>query len=221
MTARMNSTSVHQLERDQPKLWMVLVGVNHYQDPYIRNLQYCANDCKELAETFKLTAQNFQETEIIALYNGGELNPALAAVSASIETFRSAESGDTVLFYFSGHGYLDSNHRPVLCVADTILENLADTGLRLDSLLYELGQCKAERQLVWLDACQEVEQQHGNSLGQNPTAQLLAVLQQQADRSHDFYSMLSCDKTERSWEFAELKHGLFTYYLIEGLQGKD
>ena len=31
--------------------------------------------------------------------------------------------------------------------------------------------------------------------------------------------MLSCDQTERSWEFDELEHGLFTYSLIKGLQG--
>ncbi len=87
-------------------------------------------------------------------------------------------------------------------------------------MLNELRQCKAQRQLVWLDACQEREQQEDDRIKQNPTGQLLAALELQAEQSQDFYAMLSCNKTERSWEIPELKHGLFTYSMIEGLGGK-
>jgi WD40 repeat protein len=219
MSAIVSHPSTQQLERGQVKLWMVLVGVNHYQDSQILDLKYCANDCKELAEALTIATQQFQETEIIPLYDGGDKPPNLSEIITSIQQFRSAKPEDTVLFYFSGHGYLDSNNRPILCVTDTSLEDLAGTGLKLDTLLNELRQCKAQRQLVWLDACQEREQQD-NRIGQNPTGQLLAVLEQQAEQSQDFYAMLSCNKTERSWEIPELRHGLFTYCLIEGLGGK-
>ncbi|MBD2414657.1 hypothetical protein FACHB389_05460 [Nostoc calcicola FACHB-389] len=220
MSAIVINPSTQQLERVQGKTWIVLVGVNHYQDPQILDLRYCANDCKELADTLKIVTQQFQETEIIALYDGGDKPPNKLEINNSIQNFRLAKPEDTVLFYFSGHGYLDSNNRPILCVRDTSLEDLAETGLKLDTLLNELRQCKAQRQLVWLDACQAREQQQDNIIIQNPTGQLLAVLEQQAEQSQDFYAMLSCNKTERSWEIPELKHGLFTYCLIEGLRGK-
>ncbi|WP_016866440.1 MULTISPECIES: caspase family protein [Fischerella] len=219
MSAIVSNPSKQKLELDQAKLWIVLVGVNHYQDSQIPDLRYCANDCKELAETFKIATQKFQKTEIIPLYDGGNKPPNLSEIITSIHQFRLAKPEDTVLFYFSGHGYLDSNNRPILCVADTSLEDLTRTGLKLDILLNELRQCDARRQLVWLDACQEQEQQD-NTIRQNPTGQLLTILEQQAEQSQDFYAMLSCNKTERSWEIPELKHGLFTYCLIEGLQGK-
>ncbi|KYC34617.1 hypothetical protein WA1_51460 [Scytonema hofmannii PCC 7110] len=220
MSAIVSNPSTQQLERDRVKLWMVLVGVNHYQDSQIPDLRYCANDCKELAEALTIATQQFQKTEIIPLYDGGEKPPNLSEIITSIQQFRLAKPEDTVLFYFSGHGYLDFNNRPILCVADTNLEDLAGTGLKLDILLNELRQSKAQRQLVWLDACQEGEQHQDDRIGQNPTGQLLAVLEQQAEQSQDFYAMLSCNKTERSWEIPELRHGLFTYCLIEGLGGK-
>ncbi|RCJ20595.1 hypothetical protein A6770_31300 [Nostoc minutum NIES-26] len=220
MSAIVINPSTQQLERVQGKTWIVLVGVNHYQDHQILDLRYCANDCKELADTLKIVTQQFQETEIIALYDGGDKPPNKLEINNSIQIFRLAKPEDTVLFYFSGHGYLDSNNRPILCVTDTNLEDLAETGLKLDTLLNELRQCKAQRQLVWLDACQERERQQDDIIRQNPTGQLLAVLEQQAEQSQDFYAMLSCNKTERSWEIPELKHGLFTYCLIEGLRGK-
>jgi WD40 repeat protein/uncharacterized caspase-like protein len=220
MSATASNPSTLQLEQGQVKLWMVLVGVNHYQDNRIPNLRYCANDCKELAEALTIATQRFQETEIIALYDGGEKTPKLSDINRSIQQFSLAKPEDTILFYFSGHGYLDFNNRPIFCVADTNLEDLEGTGLKLDILLNELRQCKAQRQLVWLDACQEREEQLHNRIKQNPTGQLLAVLEQQAQQSQDFYAMLSCNTDERSWEISELKHGLFTYCLIEGLRGK-
>jgi uncharacterized caspase-like protein len=219
MSATVSNPSTQQLERGQVKLWMVLVGVNHYQDSQIPDLRYCANDCKELAEALTIATQQFQEIEIIPLYDGGDKPPELSEIITSIQQFLLAKSEDTVLFYFSGHGYLDSNNRPILCVADTSLDDLAETGLKLDTLLTELRQCKAQRQLVWLDACQEQEQQD-NSIKQKSTGQILAVLEQQTQPNQDFYAILSCDIDERSWEITELKHGLFTYCLIEGLRGK-
>lgn len=214
------ATTTQQLKRGTARFWIVLVGVNRYLDSNILNLRYCANDCKELAEALEIATGEFQHAEIISLYDGGNLSPERSQIINSIQQFRWAKPEDTVLFYFSGHGYLDSNNRPVLCVADTRLDNLAETGLKLDFLLNELSQCRAQRQLVWLDACQEREQQPDNQIKQNPTQQLSAALKEQAEKSQNFHAMLSCDKQERSWEIEELQHGLFTFCLIEGLRGK-
>ncbi|MEO0924243.1 MAG: caspase family protein [Cyanobacteria bacterium J06643_13] len=214
------ATTTQQFKQGTAKFWIVLVGVNRYLDINIVNLKYCANDCEELADALKVATGEFQHAEIISLYDGGNLSPERSQIINSIQQFRLAQAEDTVLFYFSGHGYLDSNNRPVLCVADTRLEDLAETGLKLDFLLNELSQCRAQRQLVWLDACQEREQQPDNQIKHNPTQQLSAALKEQAEKSKNFHGMLSCDRTERSWEIEELQHGLFTYCLIEGLRGK-
>ncbi|NBD16319.1 MAG: hypothetical protein GVY04_09285 [Cyanobacteria bacterium] len=53
----------------------------------------------------------------------------------------------------------------------------------------------------------------------HPTPQLIERLQEQAARTQGFYALLSCDRAQQSWEFPELGHGIFTYYLIRGLQG--
>jgi WD40 repeat protein/uncharacterized caspase-like protein/energy-coupling factor transporter ATP-binding protein EcfA2 len=213
-------TTAQQLKQGTAKLWIVLVGVDRYLDSNIPNLNYCAKDCEELTEALEIATGQFQQTEIISLYDRGNLLPERSQIINSIQQFRLAKPEDTVLFYFSGHGYLDTNNQPVLCVADTRLDNLTETGLKLDLLLNELGQCQAQRQLVWLDACQEREQQSDTQIKQNPTQQLSAALKEQAEKSQNFHAMLSCDKQERSWEIEELEHGLFTFCLIEGLRGK-
>ncbi len=101
MSATVNNPGTQKLEKSQVKLWMVLVGVNHYQDTQIPDLKYCANDCKELTEALKIATQQFQETEIIALYDGGHKVPILSEITTSFQQFRGTKPEDTVLFYFS------------------------------------------------------------------------------------------------------------------------
>jgi hypothetical protein len=88
----------------------------------------------------------------------------------------------------------------------------------LYELLQLLSNCKAHQQLVWLDACHS----GGMTLrgGLNSTQQMVQVLQSAAARSKGFYALLSCDSNQQSWEFPELGHGVFTYYLMRGLGGE-
>jgi hypothetical protein len=148
----------------------------------------------------------------------------LAFIRDSLEQLKNAKPEDTVLFYFSGHGFLDANNRPILAVADTSVKFLESTKeikfkreLPFDEVMNKLQQCKAKKQVVWLDACQT---KVNVSSKENPNAQLLQALKEQAEQSHNFSAILSCDRHECSWEIPELGHGLFTYYLIQGLRGK-
>ncbi|MCJ8278652.1 MAG: peptidase C14, partial [Rivularia sp. ALOHA_DT_140] len=54
----------------------------------------------------------------------------------------------------------------------------------------------------------------------NSTVQLMSVLRQRASQSKGFCALLSCDRGQKSWEFPELGHGVFTYYLMKGLSGE-
>lgn len=153
--------------------------------------------------------------------------PKRSLVQTSLqEIVQAAKPQDTVLFYFSGHGVLDvTNHQAFLCLTDTDRDDLANTGLGIQALLNLLNQCQAHQQIVWLDACHSGGMtlrgagQSERTLS-NPTPQLLEVLQQQAARSQGFYALLSCDQNQQSWEFPELGHGVFTYYLTRGLLGE-
>lgn len=170
MSARVSNPSTQQLEGSQIKLWIVLVGVNHYQDSQIPDLRYCANDCKELAETLKIATQQFQKTEIIPLYDGGKKTPNLLEIIASIQKFSLAKPEDTVLFYFSGHGYLDSNNRPIFCVTDTSLSDLAETGLK-SGFVPVRARWIIERSNAWMERGKILVKNFERTLG-NATAKM-------------------------------------------------
>jgi len=203
------------------QLWAVLIGVNDYQDSSLTSLQYSAADCQELGKALKEATQAFQKRELLVHNDYAVDPPTAAAVRGSLKRIaRDASANDKIVFYFSGHGVLEpSTQQAVLCLHDTSLNDLLGTGLAISEILGHLGECAAPVQLVWLDACHS----GGVSWQQtphNPTPQLIERLQERATRTQGFYALLSCDRAQQSWEFPEMGHGVFTYYLIQGLRGE-
>ena len=208
------------------KLWILLVGVNQYQDEQnLPSLQYSALDCQGLGEALKEATASFAAKEVIVHHDFATQKPDLKGVRDTLQHIVSAaQPDDTVLFYFSGHGILEAQTQQiVLCLTDTEKEHLLDTGLALNELLTQLDRCAASQQLVWLDACHSggmtLRGTSRVSLA-NPTSELVEVLRRKAQQSKGFYALLSCDQTQQSWEFPELGHGVFTYYLMRGLRGE-
>jgi WD40 repeat protein/uncharacterized caspase-like protein/energy-coupling factor transporter ATP-binding protein EcfA2 len=213
-------------KQEVAKFWLFLVGVNQYQDEKsLPSLQYSALDCQGLGEALTEATESFPAREIILHHDFATHKPNIAQVRDTLQHIVStAKPQDTILFYFSGHGILEaSTQQVVLCLTDTYTDKLLETGLPLQELLQCLGQCAASQQLVWLDACHS----GGMTLRgadkvtlPNPSTQLVQVLRKKAAQSQGFYALLSCDQTQQSWEFPELGHGVFTYYLMRGLRGE-
>jgi WD40 repeat protein/uncharacterized caspase-like protein len=240
MPSGVPSSNQKKLESGKAKLWILLVGVNHYDDDILADLNYCAADCKDLGIALEKATQRFPQREIIAIHDGAMRSPTWQEVKQNLRKFRSAQPDDTVLFYFSGHGFLNPDtQQPLLCLANTKTDRssgetrvLADAALAVDELLLELAASQAQHQIVWLDACHSggmsfrefAVQSKGELVVEkaelDPTPKLMEILGQRARYSRGFYAMLSCGKQQISLEFRELGHGLFTYYLIRGLQGE-
>jgi len=207
------------LETGQAKLWVLLVGVNHYKDPQLPSLQYSAIDCQGLSEALIDATQAFPQRSMQIRHDFG-VPATLSQVRESLTTIvESAQASDTVLIYFSGHGVLDTDtQQPILCLTDTQKADLLNTGLSVAELLEQLSYCQAKQQIVWLDACHSGGMTLRGTLP-NPTLQLMGLLGRQASQSQGFYALLSCDQAQQSWEFPELGHGVFTYFLMQGLRG--
>lgn len=223
------SRSTHALETGEAKLWSLLVGVNQYWDDNLPCLRYSAFDCQGLGSALTEATQGFPRKELIIHHDFAEQSPTLEAVRASLQQIvTAAKPQDTILLYFSGHGVLDPNSQQVvLCLTDTSKDDLRRTGLSLPEVLQLLSNSPVNRQMLWLDACHSGDMTLRGAKGEitgrpvlNPTRQLVEVLRQRAAQSRGFYALLSCDQKQRSWEFPELKHGLFTYYLMRGLRGE-
>ena len=224
MCPRVKPRPTPKADLQPAKLWILLVGVNQYQDQQnLSSLQYSALDSQGLGEALTEATASFTNKEVIIHHDFISQRPQRAEVQASIEyIIKAAKKNDTILFYFSGHGILETKTQQVaLCLADTDTQQLLTTGLPLNRLLQQLGSCAASQQLVWLDACHSGGMTlRGTEALADPSSQLVEVLRHKAAQSKGFYALLSCDQTQQSWEFPELGHGVFTYYLMRGLRGE-
>ncbi|GAX44992.1 peptidase C14 caspase catalytic subunit p20 [Tolypothrix sp. NIES-4075] len=221
------SRSTYALETGHAKIWLVLVGVNQYQDERLPSLRYSALDCQGLAEALADATQAFPQTEVWTHHDFSLQLPTLTNIRTTLKQIAAAaQPQDTILFYFSGHGMVESKSgQVVLCLADTQTNNLLNTGLGLQELLHLLGHSGAQTQLVLLDACHSGSMSLKGAKGEIPnrenlTPQMVDLLRQKAKKSKGFYALLSCDTDQQSWEFPELGHGVFTYYLMRGLRGE-
>jgi uncharacterized caspase-like protein len=217
------------LETGVAKLWVVLIGVDRYLNVNLPSLRYAAVDCQGIGAALAAATKPFPDREFLIHHDLVTETPTLARVASSLHrVVTEAQVQDTVLLYFSGHGVVEPNtQQTVLCVRDTEREQLLSTGLPIQVVLELLGHCAAHSQLVWLDACHSgnlnligSNRERAETARLNPTTQLLASLRQQAAQSRGFYALLSCDEGQQSWEFPDLGHGVFSYFLMRGLWGE-
>ena len=119
------NSNVEKLQTGEAQFLILLVGINQYDDPRIKNLNYCVNDCQELKVALESATQLFTNKNIIIHHDNTPESPLLDVVKNSLEKLvAQATKEDIILIYFSGHGFLDKQtQQPILCLKNTETNN--------------------------------------------------------------------------------------------------
>ena len=117
-----------------------------------------------------------------------------------------------VIFYFSGHGAPDINTQRPYIVPWDIDPNFAHTALPIDKIYENLSGLGAKSVTIFLDACFSGQSKGKMVIHGRP----LMPVQIEAP-SADITVFTASPQI--SSVYSEKKHGLFTYYLLKGLQG--
>lgn len=202
---------------DQGKKWAVVIGVNEYLDPAIPRLQYCVADARAVAHT--LTSRCGYEADRLLLITDDQERLHLRPLKINLQKqialwLRNAAKADTVMVFFSGHGFLDERGQGFLAPQDCEKASLGLTGFRTDELRDLLHQCAASQKLLVLDCCHAGGQKSGETIGSS--GQEIGLSFQSAE---GLITLASCRKKERSQEWKLKGHGLFTHFLIQGIEG--
>lgn len=121
----------------------------------------------------------------------------------------------TFLFYFSGHGFRTGTEN-YLATFGTTANDLANQGLsvtELDKLLLATG---AKRRMAFIDACRNDPEGTRSVTGPGSRPRSFGDLKD----SQGLRVMYSTAPGEVSYEDEELQHGVFSYFLLDGLNGK-
>lgn len=194
--------------------YALLIGVNRYARP-IRSLEFCVNDMNLLAEILESVGASKENIFLMTDESDSvELQPTGANIRRQIESItRLMDENDQLTIAFSGHGVMIDD-KSYLCPRDTDLEDQASVVSR-DWAFEQLERCRAKQKIFIIDACRNELSFGGNkALGDARTLE-----DPMGSDAHGFILIASCDKGQQSWEDKGLKHGVFTHFLTEGLQG--
>jgi hypothetical protein len=198
----------------QVKVWAVVVGAARYT--HMRTLKYTDDDAYQLAGFLRSVeggALPNEQVKVLIDEDATHRN----IIMAMRETYRRADENDVILFYFSGQG-LKGSFLPV--DYDGFANRLEHYQLR-DALMAS----RARHKLVIADAC------HSGSLGGRDNAKggaagggIDATLNAYYDALNNAQAstalLLSSKSEEISLEDGGLRSGIFSHYLIRGMQGE-
>ena len=209
--------------------WAVVIGVGRYQSADIPSLRYPVSDAESLYHLLVGSA-GFAKEHVLLMTDKSEKPPTLRNIKWALGTFlaRSAKKDDTVLVFFAGHGAPEVDQRGVerdglakyLIPADADPDDLYSTALPMDEMQTIFGRVEAERMVVFLDACYSGAA-GGRTFSAKRTraANLDDQFLERLTRSKGRAIITASRPSEVSIELPELAHGIFTYYLVEGLKG--
>src|SRR5512135_1778028 len=131
---------------DSGRKWAVVIGIDEYLDPNIVALKYAVADARLVAQ--QLAERCGYDEQRVLLLTDDQPKTHLRPLAINLRNqarnwLMNAAEGDTVLIFFSGHGFLDDRGQGFLAPADCQRDNLGLTALRTDELRDMLRQCKA------------------------------------------------------------------------------
>ena len=209
--------------------WAVVIGVGRYESPEVPRLRYTVPDAEAIYEAL-IKSAGFKKDHVLVLTDRSEKKPTLRNIKWALGTFlaRSAKKDDTVVIFFAGHGAPEVDQRGVerdgfskyLVPSDAEPDDLYSTALPMDEFQTIFARLEAERVVVFLDACYSGAA-GGRTFASKKTrsAHVDDLFLERVTSSKGRAIITASRPSEVSIELPDLGHGIFTYYLLQGLKG--
>lgn len=203
----------------------ILVGCNGYDHPNLPALRGSCLDVEKISTVLMHTGYEVHAMTDAALDENGKPKydvyyPSKLNIERQLPIWAQEKSlgkGDTILFFFSGHGIRSKEGIDYL--APLQAKDLADESLVKVTWIYEqLRGTGAENIVIITDACRNVLGKSVHELenfGQNSVDEFNKI--PNTDQRYAF--LRSCAEGQRSYEMDDGKGSYFAYYLAEGLNG--
>ncbi len=204
-------------------VWAVVVGINDY--PQLPKLKYAVNDATEFHRL--LVEKNRVPTENITLLLNDQASLKNLRSTLGTKLKNAAGLDDMVIIFFAGHGATERDAMSAdgdglekyLLPWETDPADLYSTAMPMREIAYIFGRIRSDRLIFIADSCYS-----GASGGRT-----ISVTGTRANITDGFLERISGGRgkviisasaaNEVSVEKDELQHGVFTYYLLEGLRG--
>jgi uncharacterized caspase-like protein len=210
--------------------WAVVIGVGDYDNKIVPKLRFAESDAEAMYRLLT-TRAGYPRENVVLLTDKAPEKPTLQNIRLALGDFLSRKTArdDMVLIYYAGLGApeVDASSKETDGLAKYLLprnvqpESLRKTAFAMEEIQGILARIPAERVVLLLDTSYS-----GGAGGRTfapPNARPRSLSDQFLERLTKGRGRLvitASGANEVALEPADLGHGLFTYYLLEGLSGK-
>ncbi|MCM1142433.1 MAG: caspase family protein [Muribaculum sp.] len=198
-------------QSDNNKTFAIIIGNERYTD--IQNVDFANHDASIFAEYCK-KALGLPE-ENIKLFLDATYGKMLSAVEYIKDVASVYEGELNIIFYYAGHGIPNEKTKePLLLPTDNNGKNTTLT-LPMTTLIQELSSTNANKIILFLDACFS-----GSNRGEGllQASRGINIKPQPEEPKGNMIIFSATNSDETAHPYYDKSHGLFTYFLLKGLQ---
>ncbi|PYX58271.1 MAG: hypothetical protein DMG76_09540 [Acidobacteria bacterium] len=191
----------------------ILIAVEKYSDTRINSVQYAEADANGFAAALELAGP----IDKVALLSGAATK---TTINSKVRQYVKALTTDDELFlFYAGHGFSNNGHNYITC-HDTDLDDVKDRSINLQELLDVCGKSACKRIALFLDSCE-------SGITDLPEIRGIYSTMSETELKEFFQAaeyrvcFASCKTSEYSHSTPILKHGVWTYQVIQALEGND
>jgi hypothetical protein len=214
--ARFEPLNPYRLKgRKQPKAVALIIGVDQYES--VPRAEYAENDAKAFYD-YAVTALGIPKDRILLLT--GQAARRLA-VEKALQTWVKplvAKGGSDVTVFFSGHGLASDDGRDLFLLPyDGDRGLLSHSAIRRKELVETLMAAGAASATLFLDTCYSGGTRGNEALIVDARPVLLVAKEQSLPDKVTILAAAGNDQLSSA--LAPVRHGLFSYFLMKGLEG--
>lgn len=188
-----------------------LIGNENYQ--LIASVPFALHDVRVMKEycqkTLGIPSSN------IRVYEDATFGKMLSCIR-NIKSIAEAYNGNIeIIFYYAGHGVPDEASRSAYLLPTDADGVQKETCYPVGRLYQELGQLGANSVVVMMDACFSGSQRGDGMLA---SARGVALKAKPDVPQGKMVTFSAATGEETAYPYEEQQHGMFTYYLLKGLQ---
>ncbi len=206
-------TLPQQAPKVPPRSYAVVIGISRYSKlPDKYQLRFPERDAQSVNTILISPEGGSFKAENVKVLVGPQAT--LAAMRREIDGWLPsvAKEGDRVLIYFAGHGFLYGG-KGYLAPSDFDSNHIEQTGYPMEELGSVIGEkIHATYKILLTDAC------HSGAITPEETQTINSSL---SNLQKSLFSLTASRDRESSFESPDLDggHGVFTYYVVEGMGG--
>jgi hypothetical protein len=206
----------------RPRLFLLAVGVTRYKQPQFNDLSYPADDAAEIVSAFAQqggTGHLYRAVMTHLLTNGEATHDRIRDELEWLEQ-QAQDARDFTVLYLAGHAMRHPEYQNYLFLPhDADRDHIKRTVIDNKDLISTLGHTRGRRVLL-LDTCFAAQVGAADRLRASNSSAIDDVVNDLAKGEAGAVVFAAAGENETARERDELKHGVFTYALLEALSGQ-